>query len=154
MDALAAAAEASALGSFARGSSWAYPIANLGHLLGLVLLVGGIGVIDLRLIGAFRSLPLVALARVLTPLALAGLALMAMTGPILFAADATALGRIHSVPLEARLDRCWRSSMRLPSAGFGRGTIASRGRSFARWQAASIGLWLTVAALGRLIAYF
>src|SRR3546814_8688126 len=60
--------EGSALGGFARGSSWAYPIANLIHLFGLVLLVGSIGIVDLRLVGAFRALPLASLARALTPL--------------------------------------------------------------------------------------
>src|SRR3546814_1061782 len=38
MEAFAAMVEASALGGFARGSSWAYPVANLIHLLGLVLM--------------------------------------------------------------------------------------------------------------------
>ena len=76
MDWLAAMVEASQLGAFARGSSWAYPAANLIHLLGLVLLVGGIGIVDLRLIGLFPALPLGPLVRALTPLALAGLTLI------------------------------------------------------------------------------
>ena len=53
MDWLAAMVEASQLGAFARGSSWAYPVANLIHLLGLVLLVGGSGIVDLWLIGLY-----------------------------------------------------------------------------------------------------
>src|SRR3546814_5025686 len=40
------------------------------YLFGLVLLVGSIGIVDLRLVGAFRALPLASLARALTPLGL------------------------------------------------------------------------------------
>ncbi|MDP3383095.1 MAG: hypothetical protein Q8S47_07195, partial [Phenylobacterium sp.] len=67
MEALAALLEASALGQWARGSAVAYPVANVAHLLGLVLLVGGIGVVDLRLAGLWRGLPIAALSRALTP---------------------------------------------------------------------------------------
>ena len=43
--ALAAQLEASPLGLWARGSAVGYPLANLAHLLGLVMLIGGIGVL-------------------------------------------------------------------------------------------------------------
>src|SRR3546814_8048303 len=52
----AEALQASTFGVWAAQSSLAYPVANVHHLLGLVMLVGGIGVVDLRLAGAFRSL--------------------------------------------------------------------------------------------------
>lgn len=152
MEALAAAIEASSLGSFARGSSFAYPLANLVHLLGLVLLIGGIGVVDLRLVGAFRGLPLVTLSRALIPLALGGLALMALSGPVLFAADAVSLAKsdlfrwklvlIGLALLNAlAFRRLWSGEESEPRFAL---------RAMA---ALSIGTWLTVAALGRLIAY-
>ena len=50
----AGALEASVLGEWMRGSSWAYPVVNLVHLLGLVLLVGPMLLLDLRLLGAGR----------------------------------------------------------------------------------------------------
>lgn len=152
LETVAAAIEASQLGAFARGSSWAYPAANLLHLLGLVLLVGGIGIIDLRIAGLFRALPLEPLLRALTPLALAGLLLMAVSGPILFAADAAALA--HS----------WAFGWKLVLIA-----IALVNAAAFRWlrrgrdgepniperllAAASLILWLLVAALGRMIAY-
>jgi hypothetical protein len=153
MEALAAAAEASALGSFARGSSWAYPVANLGHLLGMVLLIGAIGLVDLRLVGAFRALPLAPLARALTPLALAGLALMITTGPILFAADATALAQsdlfrwklaliVIALANAIAFRRLWSGDDEQPRTAL---------RAMA---AASLILWVTIAAFGRMIAYF
>ena len=39
---LAGAIQASAFGAWARGA-WPYPLANLAHLAGMVMLVGGIG---------------------------------------------------------------------------------------------------------------
>ncbi|MGV3480186.1 MAG: DUF6644 family protein [Sphingobium sp.] len=144
--------EASQLGTFARGSAWAYPAANLIHLLGLVLLLGGIGVVDLRIIGAFRTLPVDSVIRALTPLAICGLVLLALSGPVLFAADAVALSRSDAFARKLVLigiallnALCFRWIRR------GR---SGEARVLARVVAvASILLWLSVAALGRLIAY-
>jgi hypothetical protein len=152
VEAFATMIEASALGGFARDSSWAYPLANLVHLFGLVLLVGSIGILDLRLIGAFTTLPLVPLARALTPLGVIGLALMALSGPVLFAADASALVRsatfgaklvLIAIALMNALAFRWLWSRRE-----GEPTMIARGMA-----AASLILWLAVATLGRLIAY-
>ena len=87
----AEAIQASSFGVWAGESAYAYPVANLTHLLGLVMLVGGIGVVDLRLVGAFRSLPTAALSRVLTPVAIAGLLLMIPIGLTMLAADAKSM---------------------------------------------------------------
>src|SRR3546814_7788223 len=57
------------------------------------MLVGGIGVVDLRVVGLWRRLPMAELSRALTPVAVAGLVLMAASGSILFAADGPALAR-------------------------------------------------------------
>ena len=152
MEWFAGVVEASQLGAFARGSSWAYPIANLIHLLGLVLLVGGIGIVDLRLIGMFPALPLDPLAKALTPFAVTGLGLMAISGPVLFAADATALARSGTfgwklVLIVLALANA--ASFRWLRRGNGN-EPSSLERSMA---AASLALWLLVAALGRMIAY-
>ena len=153
IDALAAAIEASALGGFARGSAWAYPIANLVHLLGLVLLLGGIGIADLRLIGLFPALPRAALLRALTPVAIAGLALLALSGPILFAADATALARSSTFRWKlALIAIALLNALAFRLLKLGR---SDRPGAIERPLAAlSLLLWLTVAALGRLIAYY
>ncbi|WP_448581627.1 hypothetical protein [Thermaurantiacus sp.] len=150
MEALAAALETGALGAWARGSGLAYPVANTLHLFGLVLLVGAIGLLDLRLLGAFRALPLATLSAALTPLGLAGLAVCALTGAVLFAADARALvtnpaflwkgGLIAIALANALLFRaCWRG---------GEPRVPLRAMALA-----SLVLWLAVATLGRFIAY-
>ena len=83
--------DAAGLGPWARGSGRVYPVANSFHLLGLVMLVGGIGVLDLRIAGLWRGLPIEALSRALTPVAVIGLAVMAASGVVLFAADGRSL---------------------------------------------------------------
>jgi hypothetical protein len=151
VEAFAAWAELSMLGRAARGGDWTYPVANLVHLLGLVLLIGPIGIVDLRLAGAFRSLPLSPLYRALTPLAAGGIGLVVVSGMVLFSADARAL--IHSRLLLAKLmlillalanalafRMLWRGDEPVP-------------KPLRVMAVASIALWLTVAALGRLIAY-
>lgn len=152
VEAIAAAIEASRIGGFVRGSPWAYPVVNLAHLLGMVLLIGVIGIIDLRIAGVFRTLPLAALSRALTPLALAGLALMAVSGPLLFAADAVSLARSTTFGWKLAL-----IAVALVNALAFRFSWHDKEAEPAvvlrLMAAASLVLWLWIAALGRLIAY-
>lgn len=153
--ALAAALEASPFGAWARGSSYAYPAANLVHLLGLVMLIGGIGVLDLRLLGLFRPLPAGTLARALVPLAATGVLLLVPSGFTMFAADAGPLFRSDLL----------RWKLALIAVGVVNLVIVHRTwRGFAGWDAGppaaarvtaavSLGVWLAAATLGRLIAY-
>ena len=152
----AEALQASPFGIWAGQSSSAYPLANLVHLLGLIMLVGGIGLVDLRLAGAFRSLPPVALSRTLTPVAVVGLLLMVPSGLIMFAADAQAMAA--SATFQRKLGLI---TLALANA------IAFRwmwGKRIAEWDNSpplagrtmavlSLLLWLAVAAHGRMIAY-
>ena len=134
-----------------RESANAYPAANVLHLLGLVMLLGAIGIVDLRVAGAFRALPLRSLVAALTPVGVAGFVLLALTGPLLFAADATAL-----VKSDIFLRKLVLIGIALANALTFRWGWR-RGDAPAGWMRAaaivSLLLWLTVAALGRLIAY-
>jgi hypothetical protein len=154
LTALGEAIQSSPFGAWAGGT--AYPFANLVHILGLVMLVGGIGVLDLRLAGLFRRIPADALSTALTPIAIAGLLLMIPSGATMFAADASAL--VNSATFQTKLVLV---ALALANA------IAFRmiwHKRMDRWDAdppalgrlmaaASILLWLSVASLGRWIAY-
>nr|ADO19122.1 hypothetical protein Nfla_5001 [Nostoc flagelliforme str. Sunitezuoqi] len=130
----------------------AYPWLNTLHLLGLVMLVGAIGVVDLRVAGAWRALPAAALSRALTPVAIAGLAIAAATGVCLFAADGSTLAasdvfRLKLALLAAALANAllfrwlWGDAIDAPPVG-------------ARMTAVgSLALWLAVGLCGRMIAY-
>lgn len=61
-----------------------YPWLSAGHILALGLLIGSIALLDLRLLGLFRSLALPPLAAVLSRMAAFGLGLAMLTGLALF----------------------------------------------------------------------
>ncbi|NNM72892.1 hypothetical protein HJG44_10940 [Enterovirga sp. DB1703] len=148
------ALQASGLGAWARGPAYAW--LNVLHLLGLVLLVGGIGILDLRLCGLGREIPAAALARFLTPFALLGLAVAIPTGFGLFAADAVSLAasgtfrwKLALIGLGLANAAAFRLAWQRQIEGWDEGPSPA-GRLVA---AASLAIWLAVATLGRMIAY-
>jgi hypothetical protein len=62
-------------------STWAWPLCETLHFIGLSLLLGVTGFFDLRLIGFFKRVP-VAAAKDLMPLAVIGFAINAATGVV------------------------------------------------------------------------
>jgi len=66
-------------GEFLRESRWAWPIFESLHFLGMSMLVGMVGVFDVRLLGFAQRIPIAALHR-LIPIGVAGFALNAVTG--------------------------------------------------------------------------
>ncbi|PZQ64258.1 MAG: hypothetical protein DI570_06220 [Phenylobacterium zucineum] len=133
-----------------------YPVANLLHIIALTLLIGGIGAVDLRLLGFGRALPLPALSRFLTPFAVTGLLLFFATGIFLFASDGQSL--IQSPIFLAKM-----AGLALGLANAATFNAIYKTRLY-EWDAApplagrlmaagSLIIWLTVASLGRFIAY-
>lgn len=157
LEAWALQLEQSGLGAAVRTSTWLYPAAEVGHLLGLGLLVGTAVAFDLRLLGLARRLPVDALSRFLLPCARLGFALMAATGVMLFAANATTLlNAVFAAKLAAI------ALAILNAALFQRGTFPG----VADWNidqappvparlAAVVSLlcWVTALVCGRLLAY-
>ena len=150
----ATALQGSGFGAWSRGQ--AYAGLNVLHLLGLVLLVGGIGALDLRLCGLAREVPVEPLARFLTPFAVAGLFIAAVTGFGLFAADAVSLSGSATFRWKLALialgllnafvfRMIWRQ--RLATWDEGPTTLGVAA------AASSLLIWLAVGALGRMIAY-
>ena len=60
-------------------TAWGWPIAESVHFIGLTLLIGAIGVFDLRLLGVGKRIPIRALHR-LVPWGLAGFAVTLVSG--------------------------------------------------------------------------
>jgi hypothetical protein len=82
--------EMSALGHAMRETGvWTYALVNLAHIFGVALLFGAVVVLDLRLLGVWRSIPLDLMARPTTLVAGAGFVLALSTGPALLATKAT-----------------------------------------------------------------
>lgn len=66
-------------------SAWGWPIAEIVHFTGLALLIGTVGVVDLRMLGCLRGLALPALHR-LVPVGVLGFALNVVSGTVFVSA--------------------------------------------------------------------
>jgi hypothetical protein len=153
------ALEQSALASAIRQSTWAYPLANVGHILALTLFAGAVAVMDLRLLGAFKGTPLAAVVRPARTVAMLGLGLMALTGFTLFAAEASHVAMNAVFQIKAALVALGVLNALLVAGpvlgGIGDWEAHKALPARVRWAAAfSLAIWLAVAACGRLIAYF
>jgi hypothetical protein len=153
--------EASSLGRIMRESGpWTYALVNLAHILGIASLFGAVLVIDLRLLGLSRRLPLRPLADAAVPIARAGFVLAIVSGAGLLAANATeysgnpfllikfpaiAFGFVNALLLER--SAAWQAGRD------GTPTDAQR-RQLATMGALSMASWVTAVAAGRLIGYW
>jgi len=147
----------SPVGTMVAETLWAYPLFETIHTLGMALLMGALGLINLRVLGYKPKLPLLG-TRDLLPLAWIGFIFNAISGTLLFTSDAVLfwnsytfriklvliiLAGINAFLLERGLFR----EARLvghdvdPSAG-------------AKWIAgSSLVFWVGAIIAGRLIAY-
>jgi hypothetical protein len=153
------ALEGSSLGAAIRQSTWIYPFANVGHILSLVLFVAATAIMDARLLGAFAATRPAAVIRPARRAAIVALLLMAFTGSLLFTAEAShiALNPVFQVKL------CLIAFGIANALLFGWLTLAAVEGAPAAAPlplhaklagSLSVLTWISVAACGRLIAYF
>jgi hypothetical protein len=137
---------------------WLYPIVEIAHILGFVLLVGAAVMFDLRLLGLSRGLGVSDLARHLLPWSRAGLLLVVPSGVAMFAAHATEW--IENPAFWVKLSLIGLAG--LNAWTFHRGVFGSvagwdrRSPTPARARVAavtSLACWAGVIACGRLLAY-
>ena len=83
--------ESTAVANAIRTSVWMYPAFETTHYIGLSFLVGGIMLIDLRVLGIARSLPLKSMIGLL-PWVWAGFIINVTSGALLFTYGATNFG--------------------------------------------------------------
>jgi hypothetical protein len=82
--------QGSALGHAMRESGvWTYGVVNLVHILGVASLFGSVLVLDLRLLGVWRNVPLAALSKPTVPIATVGFIVAALSGICLLATKST-----------------------------------------------------------------
>lgn len=77
-------ARATEWGAFARSSSWVWATTETLHFIGLSLLIGTVGIFDLRLMGIAKGIPVAALHR-LIPIGILGYAINLVTGSLFLA---------------------------------------------------------------------
>lgn len=141
-----------------RQDLWLYPIVEIVHIIGFVTLVGSIIVLDLRLLGLSRGLPVRALARHVLPWSIGALVLIVPSGLLMFIAHASDLIGNKAFVLKMALLFCAALNAALFHAGAFRGAAAwdsaAAVPAAARLHAAvSLLIWIGVLACGRLLAY-
>ena len=69
------------------GHPWLYPSLEIAHIVGIALLLGNLVLVELRVWGFGVALPIQALARLALTVSLAGFALAATSGLVMFASQ-------------------------------------------------------------------
>lgn len=149
--------EATGLARFMREAMYAYPITESIHIMGLGLLFGSIVVVDLRVLGLGRRVPIKPLLALALPFSVAGFVVAASTGLLMFTAHAgdflTNPAFITKIVLII-LAGCNAAALHAgPLAALRAGedaVLPARARLFAL---ASILLWMGVIVCGRMLAY-
>jgi hypothetical protein len=137
-------------------SSWiasnpvVYPALEVLHITGIALLVGNLVLLELRVWGLGRELPMPALARLSLTVSMCGFGLAVFSGALMFSSQAVELIANRAFVLKMGL---------LTLAGANAGLFHAREGlikldAIARLQTVlSLGLWLGVIICGRWIAY-
>lgn len=138
------------MSSWITDSPLVYPALEAAHIAGIAMLVGSLVVLELRVWGAARELPVPTLARLALTVSMAGFGLAALTGSLMFAGHAAEMISNRAFLIKMGL---------LMLAGANAGLFHARGGlvkmdHIARAQTAlSLGLWFAVIVAGRWIAY-
>lgn len=145
------------LGALADGDPWIVTGCLVVHFVGLCLLIGTMLIVDLRLLGLFKSVPLAGVFKLL-PIALFAFGLNAVSGFVLFAARPvnywenpafqTKLLLLAASGLNALLFTIFEHRM-LAAVPAGQATPILAKAS----AALSLVLWFTIILYGRLIAF-
>jgi hypothetical protein len=142
--------EAWPLAEVVRRSVWAYPVLESVHIAAFAALVGSLLLLELRVFGVQRALPLPAFARLAVRTALAAFALAAASGSLLFISAASEL--VANAAFRLKLVLILMAGVN--ALVFHARDSLRRQDQMARWQAgASLLIWLAVIAAGRMIAY-
>ncbi len=141
-----------------RFSLWLYPIIEIVHIVGFVMLVGAVAMFDLRVLGFARSLPVRALGRHLLRWSIAALVLVVPAGLMMFSAHPhefvdnpvfqlklmlIAAAGLNALLFHAGVYRSvatWDSQVSAP--------VLARGQALG-----SLAIWIAVISCGRLLAY-
>jgi len=145
-----AAIEAWPLALAIRRSVWAYPLLEAIHIAAFSVVFGALMLLELRVFGLRRALPLVPLARLAVPTALVAFAIAAIAGVLMLISGATEI--VPNPAFQVKLGLILIAG--LNALWFHRRDSLERHDGLAKAQAlVSLLLWTGVIFAGRLIAY-
>src|SRR5262245_35711821 len=139
---------------------WSYGIVNLTHILGVSSLFGAVLVLDLRLLGLWRSVPLASISRPTVPIATTGFIVAATSGLCLISTNgseyignpfllikfpAIFVGLLNVAVLSRR--PAWKERET-------RAISTAEQRQLSIFGGVSLLSWLTAIGAGRLIGYW
>ena len=126
------------------------PALQVAHVVGIALLLGSLVLLELRVWGLGRELPVAALARLALPLSLLGFGLAAGSGLAMFAAHPGEMlaNRPFVIKLGLLMLAGTNAALFHARGGLQRGDAVARAQT-----ALSLGLWLAAIICGRWIAY-
>lgn len=153
MEALLAAMESTAVAEYLRLSRWGYAAVNTAHLLGIALLVGSILPFNLHILGLWRRVPHLSLARVLLPVAATGLVLAVAAGTLLFSVRAVEYAQIVFFQIKIVLVVVGTLSALLLYRAYGLSLEGAREPRLRVHAVLSTVCWLGALVCGRLIAF-
>lgn len=138
-----------------RQSTWLYPILEIVHIIGIVLLVGSAFLFDLRLLGFSKQLPIASLERHLWWWAIRASLLVIPSGLLLFITNASTLGydpvfRTKMILLLTALCNALLFHRLVSRAVQHSTTVPPAAKAMA---VLSLLLWISIIACGRLLAY-
>jgi hypothetical protein len=149
--------EMSPFGTWVGESLWAYPFFETMHTIGMAMVIGALGLIDLRILGFKPELPILGTQKLL-PLAWIGFTMNLVSGLTLFTSDAQHFWSSYTFRIKIVLIILGGiNAAILSSRMFGEprpGTPAVVPTSGTKWIAAtSLVFWFGAICAGRLIAY-
>ncbi len=162
MEAISAWMSSLGLAYYVNAYGWVWPLCEVLHFVGMTVLIGTIGAMDLRILGVGKSIPIAALER-FVPLGIAAFAINVATGFVFVA------GNVGGPPLDYLNNLSFQLKMICIAAagvnalafyifGVAHGAAATAPGGNAKPAAKviavlSIILWLGVICFGRLIMY-
>ena len=149
------AIEFSAVGQAIKNTSWAFAVTESVHLLALAVIGGAVLVVDLRMLGfGLRRQSVADIARDAQPILVASLAVMLVTGIMLFTSEAVKC--YYSYPFRVKMSALalaiiFTFTVRRNVTRAADGRIGPL--TYKAVAVVSLMLWLTVGAAGRWIGF-
>jgi hypothetical protein len=142
--------------------AWVWPIFEMLHFIGMALLIGTVGLLDLRILGFAKGIPISSLSR-LVPLGIAGFVMNAFTGFMFIAGNPVGGpgAYVLNLALQIKMALVLIAAVNLlvfQFSGLARATDAlspdgSAPAAAKAIAASSLVLWFGVIFFGRLIMY-